>query len=312
MTIIIILALIFAFPIAGQGDAVSDTNKAIPEWGNIEIEGELSTDSLPRNDTLEFKVRLIIQGNPDDYAISDPGTPPIANLELISTSQANRTQSDADGVKLIKEYSYKYTPVSIGMAYINPFRIQYIYVPNGINRKLATSRMEIQVTDPVLPEEPTKAWPFIILGVVVAALIVGYVIWRNSAKRKEITEEEIVRTPEETARDSISQAKKTAGDNPEKLISALSRVFTVYVTDKYNIDARSLSDEKIIDALEMKGVPASVLKNVSQSLDLADKVRFAALNANAGDADMVELGIESLISYGEKQNKEIEEENNEE
>ncbi len=311
VSIVIILALLCAFPLVGQVDSIPDTTQQIPEWGNIGIEGELSDDSIPQNDTIEFTVRLIIRGNPDDYAISDPDNPPVANLKLIGTSQANKTESGAQGIKLIKEYRYSFTPVSIGMAYINPLRIQYVYVPNGVSRKLASGRMEIQVTDPVLPEKPVKAWPFIIIGTVVALIIIGYFIWRNRSQRKLSETLEVIQTPEEIARKSIAEAKNSSGGNPEELISSLSRVFTVYVTNKYDIDARSLSDEKIIETLEMKGVPPVVLKNVGKSLDLADKVRFAAMNANSGDADMVELGIESLITYGEKRNRQ-EEENQEE
>lgn len=307
MTIIIILALFCAFPLAGQVDSIPDATQQVPEWGNIEIEGELSADSIPQNDTLEFTVRLIIRGNPDDYAISDPGNPPVANLKLLGTSQANRTESGAQGMRLIKEYRYSFTPVSIGMAYINPLRIQYVYVPNGVSRKLASGRMEIKVTDPVLPKEPLKAWPFIIIGLVVVLTIIGYFIWRNRSQRKLRETQEVIQTPEEIARKTMAEAKNSSGGNPEELISSLSRVFTIYVTDKYDIDARSLSDEKILEALEMKGIPPAVLKNLGKSLDLADKVRFAAMNANNGDADMVELGIESLITYGEKRNRQKEE-----
>ncbi len=298
--IIMIIGILCALPLSAQMDTLTEQGKSIPEWGDIQIMGEVSADSIPQNDTLTFTVRLIMTGNPDDYAISDPGNPPVANLKLLGTAQANRTESGDDGVKLIKEYKYTFLPSSIGMAYINPFRVQYIYVPNGVSRNISTGRMEIKVTDPVFPKEPMKAWPFIIIGIVLVCVAVFFLYWRSRSKANLRDAEEISRTPEEAARDSIREAKKIGNDNPENLISALARIFTIYVTDRYGIDARSLSDDQLVEALEMKGVPAPVLKNVAQSLDRADKVRFAAMNANAGDADMVELGIESLIAHGEK------------
>ncbi len=137
-------------------DSVSDSLQPVQEWGNIEAEGKLSADSLAQNDTLIFTMRLRLTGNPDDYAIAEPGAPPVSNLNFIATSQANRTERTDDETVLIKEYKFVFTPVSIGMAYINPLRIQYVYVPNGENRSLASSRMEIEVTEPVLPKKGVR------------------------------------------------------------------------------------------------------------------------------------------------------------
>jgi hypothetical protein len=297
------LAVFCFFPLMAQADTLPETAPSAPEWGDIQIKGELSAETIPQNDSLVFTVRIVLRGNPDDYAISDPGNPSVANLSLIATSQGNRTESDTEGVRLIKEYRYTYKPETIGMAYINPFRIQYIYVPNGVNRNIATSRLEIKITDPILPKKRVKIWPYII-GIVILAGATAVIVSRIRSKKIAEAETENVRSPEEIARESMRKAKKTATDNPENLIGALSRILTIYITNKYGIDARSMSDEKVVEALEMKGVPPAILKNIGKSLDIADKVRFAAMSANTGDADIVELGIESLIAFSEKKNRE--------
>lgn len=300
--VIVLIAVVSAF---GQADT-TEMAASVPEWGNIEIESRLSVDSLPQNDTLTFIVRLRIKGNPDDYAIADPGNPPIANLDLCGTSQANKTEGAGSEITLIKEYRYSYTPTNIGMAYINPLRIQYIYVPNGSSRNLATGRMEIMVTDAIIPDEPVGILPFVIGGVVLIAIFVAVLIVRSKNKRGLLAENEVSLSSEENTRQLLHEVKKEAGDNPEKAIDAFSRILIGYITEKYKIDARSLSDEQLISALEMKGVPGGVISNLKESLELSDKVRFAGLSAHPGDADMVELGLESLITYGERQNRETE------
>ncbi len=296
---LIFLIMLIASPLFAQGDSLPDSVIAAPEWGNIEIESEISKDSLPQNDTLQFTVRLRIIGDPDDYSIAEPGNPPVSNLKLIGTSQANRTETKGGGIVLIKEYKYSYMPVTIGMAYINPLRVQYIYIPNGASRVLGSGRMEIEVTEAIIPKKPVKLLHVAIVAVVLLIAAAAVFVIINKKRKKGLEVVEVVLPPEEDAREALRDAKKSTGDNPDKYIGEMAGILVEYVSKRYAIDARSMSDEQLLTALEMKGVAGTVISHLKNSLIISDQVRFAAHSANPGDADMVELGLESLLSYGE-------------
>lgn len=282
-----------------QADSIADSLQPVQEWGNIEVEGALSTDSLTQNDTLTFTMKLQLKGNPDDYAIAEPGIPPISNLNLIATSQTNRTERTGDETTLIKEYKFVFTPVSIGMAYINPLRIQYVFVPNGENRSLASSRLEIEVTEPIIPKKGVD-WIVIIIVLIIVATgaIIAYVLAKKN-QTPEVVETE-PDPPEKVARHRLANLKGDRDSDIINYIDDVTRILYNYVYDRYTIDASRLSQNEIISALENKGIPPTTAKHIDNALDICDHVRFAGHKATSLDRDSIELALESLLNYGEK------------
>ncbi|GEM_PF-1191121 len=301
---ILLIVGILVCSVFGQVDTVSDSISAVPEWGDVEISGELSTDSLPQNDTLEYTVQLRIIGNPDDYAIADPGNPPVANLKLIGTSQSNRTEGSAENVVLIKEYRYKYVPVTIGMAYVNPHRVQYIYTPNGKSRTLSTTRLEVEVTEAVLPKEKMGLTPIIVIVAVVLLVAAAIIVFIMHSRKQAEPEEAVEVPPEEKARQALKELNKTASDDPEKLINGLAKLMSEYILERYGITLKAQSEDELISALEGKGLAGATLNNLRNALKVCNQVRFAAHSASRADVETVELGFESLLNYGKKENTE--------
>ena len=60
----------------------------------------------------------------------------------------------------------------------------------------------------------------------------------------------------------------------------------------------------IIANLEVKGVPGATLSAVKNALFICNQVRFAAHSATEADSQIVELGVDAIISYGEKKTSE--------
>ena len=299
--LIIFVAALSAFCSEPAIDSVSDSAASVPEWGNIEIESGLSAaDSIPQSDTLVFTVKLELRGNPDDYAIAEPTTPPVTNLNLISTSQANRTERSGGDTQLIKEYKWTFVPKSIGMAYINPLRIQYVYVPNGESRSLATSRLGLNVTEPIVPSKGVD-W----IVVIIAVLIIGAgaflaIVLTKKGRAAESSEEEESIPPEKVARQRMSNIKPDRDANIVKYIDDITRILYSYISERYGVDAGHLSRDEILAALDKKGLPPNIQKNLDDALAICNEVRFADHKATQLDRDRIELALESLLSFGEK------------
>lgn len=275
------------------------------EWGDIEIEGKVSKDSLPQNDTLDFTVRLKIYGNPDDYAIADPANPPVSNLTLVGTTQANRTAGSAGGeIVFVKEYRYSFVPTTIGMAYINPTRIQYVFVPSGASRTISTGRLEIKITEPVFPPKPFNWMLFIIIAAAIGVVAFIAYIYLRRMKAKREAPIEIVVPPEDIARTKLREfLDRKTGDN-ETIIEDISRVLGEYIEQKYRLDYGSYPIHELLAELEKKAVPGNVLSNLRRTLELSAKIRFAGQNATQNDVETVALGLESFISFGERKAQE--------
>jgi len=280
----------------------------VPEWGNVRIESFVAQDSIPQNDTLKFTVRLIIEGNIDDYAIADPSTPKLSNLELVGTSQGNLTESSDGKTVLIKEYEYYFTPVSVGMAYINPFRINYVFVPNGNDRNLSTTRFEVKVSEAIIQEKETN-WGLIIGIVLLASIILVVVIILFSKKKRTDPEvKEIVISPEEKTRKLQKEIEQKANQDPIKAIEGLSKLINSFIKEKYDIDIASINNEELAEMLAKKGLPGSVIKQVCSANNQLNSIKFAGTPASEDDFQNITLALETLLVFCEKKNKE---ENNE-
>ncbi|HHS50197.1 MAG TPA: hypothetical protein ENN07_03690 [candidate division Zixibacteria bacterium] len=292
MAIIYVLIILASGILAQEAEATS-----VPEWGDIEIESSLSADSVAQNDTLVFTMKLKLRGNPDDYAIAEPGSPPVSNLTLVATSQANRTERRDGGTELIKEYRYSYTPISIGMAYFNPLRVQYVFVPNGESRSLTTSRLEIKVTEPVLPKESAD---WLVILIVVAIVIAGAAIAFVLSKKTpvEASPEQIPDPPEKTARERLAKLKPQRESDMAAYIDGITRILYNYIFDRYAIDTSKLSKREMVSALEDKGV--SSVRSIDMALGICDEVRFAAHKPTPDDRDAIETALEGLLTFGEK------------
>ncbi len=282
-------------------DSAADSLVSVQEWGNIEIEGSLSADSISQNDTLVFTVKLKLRGNPDDYSIAEPGAPPITNLSLIATSQANRTERSEGETHLIKEYRFTYVAISIGMAYVNPLRVQYVYIPNGESRSLASSRFEIEITEPIIPKKGVD-WVvvIIVLLIICAGAILTFILSKKGRKNPTVEEEEI--PPEKIARQRIINLKPGRNADISKSIDDTTRILSNYIFARYGIDAARLSKEEIVMSLEKHGIPANTTKNLDMAFAICDEVRFANHKATQTDRDNIELALESLLAFGEKTN----------
>ncbi len=304
------MAVIFIILFSVVSLIAQDSLVAVPEWGDIEIEGQLSADSLAQNDTLVFTVSLRLRGNPDDYAIAEPGIPPVSNLSLVATAQANRTERGDGGTELIKQYKYTFTPISIGMAYINPLRVQYVYVPNGESRTLATNRLEVKISEPVIPP---KGIDWVVVLIVLIVVSAGATLAFILSKRAQVKTTEVEaepEAPEAIARQRLANLKNNRETNIAKYIDDASRVLYNYINDRYGIDSSQLTQKGVVAALEGKGVPAAVAKNIDHAFGLCEQIRFAAQRATPDDRDTIEVALETLLAYGEKvylKNKENEE-----
>lgn len=290
---LIFLSIGIAF---GQASTQVDAGLQRTGWGNVTVENSVSNDSIPLNDTLIVRFRLIITGKPEQYAFADPGTPSVSNLKLVGSSQSNITEGTGSQIKLVKEFKYLYIPQTMGMAYINPMQIQYFFADSGITNTLSTSRLEVKVIEARKP--PTKIKWGLILAIFFGVLSIGaitYFLIRGKKSVKQEPEEKAV-PPEEKAQKAFRELREDFSRDANNSIEILFNIFMDYLDEKYGANFRSSSIEEIIGFLEKKGVPPRTLGLLRNGLSISYQVRFANLKANQEDVQTVELGFASIIS----------------
>jgi len=275
-------------------------------WDNsLSWNAEIDKTTLPQNDTLTFTATIEIIGNPMEYKFDEMVQPKISNLDLAASSSSNKTIVENGENHFYKVFTYKYIPKTPGMAYINPARLNIHHLPSNSHRELTTSRLSVEVSDPVLPKDYTGL--FITLAVILVVISIALVIFWFVKKRSQKVDEEIVEEiPLETQmKERILELKEYIVRNDyDSFYDKLHMLINEYITKKFNIPAKGLSTAEVIAELEISGLGGRDLSEISNSLSICDKVRYAREKTDDNQAQNVLSGFERLLTGFEPNKKE--------
>lgn len=299
----LVLAIFMAFTYTGlaqdatapDSTQIPDSLRFAPTWDeDLSLKGQVDKPSLPQNDTLKFTAIIRLVGNPMLYRIEDIENPKVSNLDLISSSSSNKTVVE-DGKKVFyRQYEFNYIPNTIGMAYINPTALNVELLPTGQKRLLRSTRLEVEVTDPILPKEGHLAL-FILIPVTL--VFIGFGIYILFRRRGETDEDLVPEKPiEQEFLDQLSETRQylTKGNFPSFYEKAQA-VTKEYITRKWDISARNLPRDELIRRLDEAGLGAKILKELSDSFATCDRIRFAREATDETEAHRVYAAFEKLI-----------------
>ena len=300
LPIILAIFMVFIYTCVAQDNdslGVSDSlalNNSLSWDDDLSLVGEIDKTTLAQNDTLTFTATVLLSGNPMAYKIENIEPPKITNLDLLISSSSNKTAME-DGVKqYYRTYVFKYIPKTMGMAYLNPASLKIEYLPTGQERLLRTVRMEIEVTQPILPKESKLLW-FILIPI--ALLLLGAIIFFIRKKQKNQKIIEVPEIPLEIeSLENLLAVKPflTKGDFPT-FYEKSQAIIKDYIAKKWDIPARSISSDEIIKKLDDAGLSTKILKELSESFSICDRIRFAREQTNESEAHKVFSCFERLL-----------------
>lgn len=145
------------------------------------------------------------------------------------------------------------------------------------------------------------AW--ILLGVVVAAAIAGFVTVRLFGKRRMEERQLIRESADEIARRALEALRSKEWD-PEPFFTELSWILRTYLNDRFALDAPERTTEELVDLLrDETRLPTPSREMLPRFLELADQVKFARADAEQEvmqDAfDLVERFVEQTAAPDE-------------
>ncbi len=280
---------------ADTAQMIPDSLRFAPTWDeDLSLKGQIDKTSLPQNDTLKFTATIRLVGNPMLYRIEDIDNPKVSNLDMISSSSSNKTVVEDGNKVFYRQYEFNYIPNTMGMAYINPTALNVEFLPTGQKRLLRSTRLEIEVTDPILPKDSHLAL-FILIPV--ALVFIGFGIYILFRRRSDTDEELIPEKPiEQEYLDQLAETRQylTKGNFPSFYEKAQA-ITKEYITRKWDIPAKSLPREELIRKLDEAGLGAKILKELSDSFATCDRIRFAREATDETEAHRVYAAFEKLI-----------------
>jgi hypothetical protein len=288
MIIIRIILLLFSITLYSQEPGNSDTlNTFANPSSSIELQTYLVKSKVHLNRNVEFHLELSWIGDMSRYQIIQIPQPVLTNLIMEGSGSANRLEELGNGMyRSTKSITYKFSPVTLGMAYIDGLEVKYRDQKTGNVDVLYSQRVSAEIIDP-LPDDSGngfQAFIYVVLLVVFFGSVLYFLVlfFKRRKQAKKVSEPEI--SLAEQYLKKLSHDVDPKGTNLKGMTGQLSKLFREYLSKEYNIPMREASTKELVDHLQAAGIEEPNLKQLEELFEKLDLVKFAG-----GDLDPAEF-----------------------
>lgn len=265
----------------------------------IELRTYLEQDKVPLNREVVYQVELSWNGELNRYQIADISDPVVQNLTLRGSGSANKVLTDAQGrPRAVKRITYYFTPLEMGMAYVDGATIRYKDMVTGSNESLIAQRLGVEIVEPL--EEPGSGPGAGKVAVYVLVLIflgsIGYVLIRYYQQRKlQLREQQKARqTLEDRYSEMLHRELEPDDHNLRGSLDRLIKFLNRYLKEKFELETNS-DFEDVEPLLRERGIRNDLLEKLKDLSEHAERARFAGEEIAASDVHLFYDSIELLL-----------------
>ena len=279
----------------------------------IQLRTYIEQESIPLNREVIFHIELNWPGDLSRYKISEIIEPTVTNLTTRGSGSSNKVKTDGEGnLNSIKEITFYFRPLEMGMAYIDGVIINYQDTATQKDESLISIRIGVKIIEPLPEPSPTNTFTTL-LGAVFFLLMISFAIYfylqykkkQREAKEqalsdvKETVEEKYLRLLKETVHFNTDNIKDSLGD--------LAHLLNGYISERFNVPASSMSDESLFQALAERELSEESLSRIKDFYAKSNLVKFAGEPVNESGFhrlyDTIELVLENQKSINAEEDK---------
>jgi hypothetical protein len=279
---------------------------------NIQLKTYLQQNEVPQNREVVYHLELIWNGELNRYNISNIGDPVVSNLKLRGSGSSNKYFIDNSGQpKSVKQVTYYFKPVEMGMAYIDGVTIQYEDNLTGQSETLSAQRLGVKITEP-LPD-PNAGMDFglviILTLAIIFVLVVIYFLFRYIRQRK-INAEEMESQPltlEEKYLQLLNESVELSSDKRNETLNSIAKLLNSYFSEKFNLPGTP-------DFIQVKGelqkldISEELIEKIEKLYERDNLSKFAREQISENELHLFYDTVEQVIRKLEV-NKPLEENN---
>lgn len=298
--------------------------------GQFSIKGEMLTATPKTNDMVTY--RITISGSGNLQLLSAPSIEFPADFDTYSPKPTDKTKVMVGGVSGEMIFDYTFVPRNVGeytlpvveFTYFDPSDATYktISVPAqtlsvekgtrteaDLERERALRNSDIHDLRKSAggfykPGERYLWWGTLSYWASVAAIMAVFVLLIIYMRRYERVSADVVsRRRDKAARQAARQLKHAREllkkDEKAKFRAELSRALNVYLADKLSLEAGSLSNERICQEMESRGISEEEFAPFRILLEDCEFAQFAPEGTQSADEELLGRASEAII-YLEK------------
>jgi hypothetical protein len=292
------LIIICIFVSLSFAQSVSDSVSS-----EIKLRTYIESENVPLNREVVYHIELRWQGELNRYKISEILEPTATNLATRGSGSSNKVRNAPDGSLIsVKEITFYFRPLEIGMAYIDGVTIRYTDQLKENDESLISSRIGIKIIEP-LPEPSENDFVSNLLFGLLILIVVGTAIYLYLHYRKKQKEEaekalmDIKETVEEKYLRLLKETIHLNTDNVKDSLNDLTHLLNGYISERYHFPVSNISADDLKNALKEKELSEESLSRINDYYSKANLVKYAGEAVEDSEFhrlyDTVELVLES-------------------
>lgn len=271
----------------------------------IEMSTRVEDTSVPLNQEVIYHIDLSWMGELGRYKILEVGEPAISNLEIRSSGSSNRILSDEQSkTKSVKRITYYFTPLELGMSYIDGITIKYEDTESGSKETLLAQRLSVKITEPIETSENGSniaKWVLIVIALLFLATVVFFILRYFQRKKENEFEAEQTISLEKKYIDKLKSDIDASTQNTSEAILNLSTLLKEYLKKKTNYDG-TLSQETLQDFLKAEELSAELQDKILSFFKKSELSKFAGDSVSNAELHLFFDSIEKLLEEVDKKN----------
>ncbi|MGD9898581.1 MAG: hypothetical protein AB7T22_05585 [Calditrichaceae bacterium] len=290
-----ILLLIFAIEPNPAAASESDSLQSF-----VELRTFMDQEQVALNREVVYVVDMSWSGELSRYKIIDAGDPAAANLKLRGSGSSNRFFTDDKGnPHSVKRITYYFTPVELGMAYVDGVTIRYEDTLTGQQETLSARRLEAKIINPIPDKNNGPILEMVIVWMFILAFsfaVVFYVLkyFRKRKLNQRIPEAEPV-SIEQKYLQILKETISSSGKPPTESLNLLTKIFNSYVSEKYKLTG-GFSSEFINEKFKSENLNPEIINKLKQLYDRAELTKFAGEDISANEFHLFYDTVEMALS----------------
>ncbi len=295
------LGLVFVFLIVAWAQTAGNDSLA----SEIKLRTYLAQDEVPLNKEVVYYVELSWLGELSRYHVLEISDPVLTNLKLRGSGSSNRFYVDQHNhPHSVKKITFYFTPLEMGMAYIDGITIKYEDTVTKQTGRLISERLPVKIVEPVNPpNNRLDLGKLLVIGLILLfVFVILFSLARYFQKRKEPQEETALNlTPEETYLKTLKEAIRLTNAIPEKKFQDLQKLFNRYLMERFGIPARSEFHEvKIV--LQAQGLDERLLEKLEDFFKRGELIKFAGEPLSESELHIFLDTVELILTEMNKRN----------
>lgn len=265
----------------------------------IALRAYLEQDEVALNREVVYQVELSWEGDLQRYHIVRISEPALTNLKLRGSGSSNRFYLDDNGLPhSVKQISYFFTPLDMGMAYIDGITVQYEDKTSGQAQSLSAQRLGVKIVEPI--DEPgfgRDVGALLIISLAVLFLLVlAFFLAKFFRLRKQEKESNMPqKTLEERFLDELSVLKLENGD-ARPLFEKTTSLLKKYFSEKYQL-AQGAPFVDVKPHLEQAGIDSEVLGKLDDMFQRSELSKFAGEKISETEYHLFLDTAELILKY---------------